>query len=50
MKFLFMVDIFFNISHRTGNLLSRQVLKTDWPNQLIFFANRAIYFCNKLSN
>ena len=40
---------FFNISPQTGNLLSRHFknsLLTNW----IFFANRVIYFLNKLPN
>ena len=39
---------FFNISLWTGNLLSRQILKTKLTNQLDFFAYRLIYFRNKL--
>ena len=37
---------FFNISPRTGNLLSRQILKTKSTKQLDF-ANRVIYLRNK---
>ena len=36
MEFLIMVDIF-NISPRTGNLLSRQILKNKSKDQLDFF-------------
>ena len=50
MEFLTMVDIFFNISPWTGNLLSRLMSKTKSTSQLDFFANRVIYFWNKLSN
>ena len=45
-----MVDIFFNISPQTGNLLSRQISKTVSMKQLDFFANRRIYFWNRLAN
>ena len=45
-----MLDIFLNISPQTGNLQSRQISKTKSINQLDFFANRAIYFWNKLPN
>ena len=38
-----MVDIFFNISSQTGNLLSRHIPQ-------IFFANRMTYFLKKLPN
>ena len=50
MKFLIMVDIVFNISPRTGNLLSRQISKTESTDQLDFFANKAIHFWNALLN
>ena len=39
---------FFNISERTGNLLSRQISKTKSTKQLDFFSNRVIYYWNKL--
>lgn len=39
---------FFNISPRTGNLLSRQISKTKSTKQLDFFSNRVIHFWNKL--
>ena len=39
---------FFKISAQTGNLLSRTILKTKSTNQLDFFANRIVYFWNKL--
>jgi hypothetical protein len=38
----------FNISERTGNLVSRQKSKTKSARQLDFFSNRVIYFWNKL--
>ena len=50
MEFLIIVDIFFNISLRTGNLLSRQIFTSKSTNQLDFFANKLIYFKNKLPN
>ena len=36
--------------NETGNLLSGQISKTKSINQLYFFANRVIYFLNKLPN
>ena len=39
---------FFNISERTGNLLSRQISKTKSTRQLDFFSNRVIKYWNKL--
>ena len=44
--------IFHGISNfpRVGNLLFRQISKTKSTNQLDFFANRVIYFQNKLPN
>ena len=51
MAFLIMVDVFFYIALRTGNFLSREILKSKSINQLdIFVANREIYFWNKLPN
>ena len=47
MECLIMADIFFEISSRTGNF----TVKTDFiksTNELDFFANRVIYFWNKL--
>ena len=41
-------EAFFNISPRTGNLVSRQIAKTKSSNQLDFFSNRVISFWNKL--
>ena len=41
---------FFNISPQTENLLSRQISKIKSTNQVNFFANRVIYFWNKLPN
>ena len=40
----------FNIPPQTGNLLSKQISKTKSTKQLDFFANRVIYFGNKLPN
>ena len=39
---------FFNISQRTGNLVSRQISKTKSTRQLDFFSNRVINYWNKL--
>ena len=39
---------FFDISPQTGNLLSKQILKTKSTNWI--FANKVIYFRNKLPN
>ena len=41
---------FFNISPQTGNLLSRQIPKIKSTNKLDLFANRVMYFWNKLPN
>ena len=41
---------FFRISSQTWNLLTRQISKIKSTNQLDFFANRVIYFWNKLPN
>ena len=43
MEFLIIVDIFKNISPQTGNLLLRQISKTNSTNQLNFFANSNIF-------
>ena len=49
MKFLNMVNMFFNISPQTGKLLSRQISKTMSMNQLDLFANRRIFFLEQIS-
>lgn len=41
---------FFNVSSRTGNLLSRSISKTKTTKQLDFFSNRVIKYWNKLPN
>ena len=41
---------FFNVSSRTGNLLSRSMSKTKTTKQLDFFSNRVIKYWNKLPN
>ena len=41
---------FFNIPTWTVNLLSRQISKIKSIDQLEFFANKVIYFWNKLPN
>ena len=38
---------FFNISPRTGYLLSRQISKPEYINQRNYFVNRVKYFGNK---
>ena len=50
MEFLITVDIFFNISPRSGNLLSRQYSKNKSINQMDLFAKKVIYFWKKLPN
>ena len=40
---------FFNISPRTENLLSRQISKIKSTNQFDFFANRVIYFSERIA-
>ena len=50
MEFLIMVDVFFNISPQTGNLLSRLISKIKSTNQLNSFANRVIHFWKKFPN
>lgn len=39
---------FYNISPRTGHLVSRQISKTKSNKQLDFFSNRVIHYWNKL--
>ena len=41
---------FFNVSSRTGNLLSRPISQTKTTKQLDFFSNRVIKYWNKLPN
>ena len=41
---------FFNISLRTGNLMSRLITKTKFPDQLEILTKRFIYFWNKYPN
>ena len=48
--FFFFFFFFFNISPRIGNLLSRQISKTKSIKQMNIFANKIIYFWNKLPN
>ena len=48
MEFLITVDVFFYISPQTENLLSKEISKTKFSNQLDIIANKMIDFWYKL--